>query len=159
MMAGPGLFGKTPETGDFISRGLSPACRRGLDRWVTSNLAEHREGWPAGGLRGLLEIEAELVLIVAVASRDSVGRRYPLLAVTAGQGVSLEVAETWCGAAADILDQMVGGDARIDDALTRLSAIEPEIRDGPPGSPALWVAGEAPCPCDADSIRALFSSG
>lgn len=158
-MPGPGLFGKLPETGDFIARGLAPALRRALDRWVTAHLAARRDGWPRGGARGLLELEDGLVLFVAVASRDSVGRRYPLLAVTEGNGLSLEDAETWCDAVAQALEIAAAGSAGVDQTMAALDAAEPEARDGPDGAAALWVAGGAPMTCDAATLDEIFSSG
>lgn len=158
-MEGPGLFGKTPETGDFISRGLAPGLRRALDGWVTAHLAERRENWPEGGVRGLLDLEGALVLFVAVASRDSVGRRYPLLAVTGGEGLSLEDAEAWCGAAHYLMMRAAEGESSIWETLDALRAMEPRQREGPMGVEAIWVAGGDPWPADAETLNDIFSSG
>lgn len=153
------MFGKTPETGDFISRGLAPGLRRALDGWVTVHLAERREGWPEGGVRGLLDLGGVLVLFVAVASRDKVGRRYPLLAVTGGEGLSLEDAEAWCGAAHVLLMRAANGAASLAETLEALRAMEPVERNGPEGAAALWLAGGEPWPADAETLDGIFSSG
>ena len=154
----PGLFGKTPETGDFIVRRLPSALLRFLDIWVTGHLAEKRSDWPDKGLRGLLEIEEEPILILAVPSQDAVGRRFPLLAVTNGQGLSLEEANSWCEAAFVSLHAATTGERSLSEVLDLLDQIEPQDRQGPSGSAALWVAGVDPMPCDAEAIEALFSS-
>ncbi len=158
-MFDPGLFGKLPETGDFVSLGLSQSRRRSLDRWVTEHLAGRRDGWPNGGLRGLLEIDGSLVLMVAVGSSDAVGRRFPLVAVIEGQGLSLETAELWCDGAARLLEDAANGAESAGNTYQKLSGIDPDMRDGPEGSPALWIAGQAPMACDAGAIAVLFSSG
>ena len=158
MRLGPGLFGKLPETGDFVSRGLDTTVRRALDRWVTRNLATRLNGWPKGGLRGLLEIEGGLVLMLAVPSTDKPGRRFPLVAVTDGAGLTLEIADTWCDAALGEVERAAAGVAGLDPVLNWLGKIEPRHRDGPDGAAALWVSGEPPMPCDTETIAALFSS-
>ena len=158
MITGPGLFGKIPETGDFVSRNLTPVVRRALDGWVTAHLAARRDGWPVGGLRGLLGLQDGLVLMLAVPSADKVGRHFPLVAVTDGAGLSLEDAEAWCDAALDIIDLAAAGDAGLDATIHALHQIEPGPRDGPNGVAALWLAGGAPLACDAITIEQLFSS-
>ncbi|MDA8586571.1 type VI secretion system-associated protein TagF [Rhodobacteraceae bacterium] len=158
MIDGPGLFGKSPETGDFISRNLSQGMRRAIDGWVTVHLAARREGWPDGGLRGLLEIGDDLVLMLAVPSADRVGRHFPLVVLTGGAGLSLEEAEVWCDGALEIVGLAARGEVGIDATLQDLRQIEPGSRDGPSGIAALWLAGDDPAPCDATTIDALFSS-
>jgi len=157
---GPGLFGKTPETGDFVSRNLSQFTRRALDGWVTAHLAIRHEGWPAGGLRGLLEIDnSRQLLMLAVPSSDKAGRRFPLVAVTDGKGLSLEDADAWCTAGVLYLDEASIGLVTIDQTFAKICEIEPATRNGPIGIAALWVAGEDPLPFDTKTIEELFSSG
>ena len=79
-----GVFGKMPLTGDFVARGLPIAIRRKLDIWVSHHLSGRDGTWPEGGIRGLLNLDGELTLFLAVPSRDSVGRRFPLVAATDG---------------------------------------------------------------------------
>lgn len=72
----PGCFGKLPATGDFVARGLSPRARAWLDGWLSAHLA-HR--LPEGtALCFRLETPPGPLAGVVVASRDSVGRRFPL---------------------------------------------------------------------------------
>lgn len=155
---GPGLFGKAPETGDFVSRGVPAPLRRMLDRWVSVHLAVRSAHWPEGGVRGLLEFDETLVLFVALDSKDAVGRRFPLLAVTDGAQLSLEAADAWCDGAAAEIKAVAAGEARLDAAFARLTNIEPALRDGPNGSAALWLAGGTPMPCDEETLEAIFSA-
>ncbi|MEO0915681.1 MAG: TagF domain-containing protein [Pseudomonadota bacterium] len=159
MTPGPGLFGKLPEAGDFISRGLQPAQRRALDRWVTAELAARTDGWPDGGLRGLLDLGGDMTLMVAVASADKVGRRFPFVATTSGAGMTLEAADGWCDGAFEALMEAADGHAGIEETLATLQRLEPTERAGPDGFPALWIAGGDPQVCDAETIEHLFSSG
>jgi hypothetical protein len=156
---GPGLFGKTPDTGDFVSRNLPQAYRRALDGWVTTHLGARRDGWPVGGVRGLLELGGGQALMLALPSSDKVGRQFPLVALTNGAGLSLEDAESWCNAACDFLVIAAAGEASIDETIHRLTQIEPALREGPIGDAALWTAGQEPMVCDAETVEALFSSG
>lgn len=159
MIEGPGLFGKTPETGDFIARSLPVGVRKALDGWVTTHLAHRRDGWPSGGLRGMLELGESLVLMLALPSSDRVGRKFPLVAVTDGAGLSLEDAEAWCDAALECLGDAAKGEVSIDETLRQLHRIEPNVRTGPSGDAALWIAGQGPFACDAQTVDALFNSG
>ena len=159
MTAGPGLFGKLPEMGDFISRGVPPAQKRALDRWVTQQLATREKGWPEGGLRGLLDLGGALVLMVAVPSFDKVGRRFPLVAITSGKGLSLETANLWCNGAAKVLESATAGRTGMDETLAVLQELEPEAQDASNGSPALWIAGGDPQVCNAETIAQMFNSG
>jgi len=156
---GPGLFGKAPETGDFVSRGVPAPFRRMLDRWVSVHLAVRHGRWPEGGVRGLLEFDETLVLFVALDSKDAVGRRFPLLALTDGAQLSLETADAWCDGAEAEIKAVVAGEARFDAAFARLIDIEPRQRDGPNGSAALWLAGGTPMPSDQETLDAMFAAG
>lgn len=90
-----GFFGKHPAFGDFIAHGLPVPLREEMEAWLTPALAKLRQqagkGWEhlydtarpvrfwigprvlrsdSGALRGVIHV-----------SRDSVGRRYPLVMV------------------------------------------------------------------------------
>lgn len=145
--------------GDFISRGIPPAQKRALDRWVSEKLATRVEGWPEGGLRGLLDLGGTLALMVAVPSVDKVGRRFPLVAITSGRGLSLETANHWCDGAAKVLESTTAGRIAMDETLAVLQELEPEAQDASDGSPALWVAGGQPQICNAETIEQMFNSG
>lgn len=92
-MAAAGIYGKHPGFGDFISAGLPVVAERHLLPWLTSLLAETRDGlagewepvwdaalpirfWIGGGIWGGPHLQG-----VARPSRDRVGRRFPLIAV------------------------------------------------------------------------------
>ena len=154
-----GLFGKAPGTGDFVSRGLQQPVRKALDQWVTAHLVSRDEGWPAWGVRGLLSIKEHLVLMVAIHSQDAVGRRYPLIALTNGSGVSLETADAWCDQAVQYLGRAADGKSGIEETFGALLAIQPQVQDVEDGEEALWVRGGELQPCDRIAVDELFSSG
>jgi type VI secretion system protein ImpM len=78
----PGLFGKLPSTGDFVTRRLPADFVRRWDPWVARYLApwQNEELWDAGvGLRFLLGPRAFGPMAgVVMPSTDKVGRRFPL---------------------------------------------------------------------------------
>lgn len=154
-----GVFGKTPATGDFVSRGLPLAVRRALDQWVSVNLAGRRGAWPVGGLRGLLWLDDKLVLFLAVSSTDSVGRRYPLVSATCAEGLSFEVAEAWCDQLYPLLSDAANGAGDLDDVKTELENFSDMRRDAEDGEPALWRAGGLPFENSPEDLDELFSSG
>jgi len=87
------LFGKLPAHGDFVSRGIDPAVRDELDRWLTAEMERAHTAWAedfaqryetapvwhfvdrngAGGWSGG----------ILCASTDRVGRRFPLMFASA----------------------------------------------------------------------------
>ncbi|AUH64932.1 type VI secretion system-associated protein TagF [Paracoccus zhejiangensis] len=92
-MAAPGIYGKHPGFGDFISADLPELADRELVPWMTGLLAETRKGlgedwepvwdvalplrfWIGGAIWGGPHLKG-----VARPSRDRVGRRFPLIAV------------------------------------------------------------------------------
>lgn len=158
MTTGTGFFGKTPLTGDFVARNIDSPKRQALDRWITANLVKYAAPWPGGGLRGLIDLNQDLTLIVAVSSRDLPGRTFPLAAITDGTGVSFEVAETWCDAVAGQLERAALGDLSLDDLTQILGTILIHDRSAPDGFPALWIAGGDPVTCDEDGLQSLLSS-
>ena len=108
-----GVFGKHPQAGDFVARGLPAGLRRPLDLWVTRNLARRDTGWPEGGLRGVLDLSGTPVLLLALPSRDRTGRRFPLIAATNPPGTISE-AMSWCDDALPAMTAAVAGDADLD---------------------------------------------
>ncbi|MFV0300193.1 MAG: type VI secretion system-associated protein TagF [Paracoccus sp. (in: a-proteobacteria)] len=97
-MATPGIYGKHPGFGDFLSAGLPELAESHLVPWVTQCLAETREWlgdawepvwdraapirfWIGGAIWGGPHLRG-----VARPSRDKVGRRFPLIAVAETAG-------------------------------------------------------------------------
>ncbi len=154
-----GVFGKTPATGDFVSRGLPQAVRRALDQWVTANLAGRTEPWPSGGIRGLLLLNETLALFLAVSSKDSVGRRYPLVSATCAQGLSFEVAEAWCDRLCPWLSDAANGAGDLKGVKTELENLSDIPRNAEDGEPAIWLAGGPPFENTPETLDELFSSG
>ncbi|MEM9319505.1 MAG: type VI secretion system-associated protein TagF [Pseudomonadota bacterium] len=150
-----GLFGKVPAQGDFLSRNLEPAMRRELDLWTSTHLARRApETWPAGGLRALLDFEAGLVLICALPSHDAAGRKFPLVGLRDGQGLSLEEANAWCDRAADHLVAVIAGQV----ALAPPDQGPSVAHSGDDGEAAIWCAGLDPLDLSPESFDAIFSS-
>src|SRR5690606_35522049 len=88
--AEPGLFGKLPATGDFVSRGLSHAFTRAWDGWVTRHVVTRlRAGaaLPDSGLRFRLVSGGRVAAGVVLASSDAAGRSYPLSLVLVAPGL------------------------------------------------------------------------
>lgn len=93
-----GIFGKHPAFGDFLGAGLSGGLREVLEGWLNTMLPELREQWAdawepnwdaAPVLRfwiggGVMNMP---VAGVMVASRDKVGRRFPLIALAEDSGL------------------------------------------------------------------------
>ncbi|GAB1478664.1 hypothetical protein MASR2M74_12120 [Paracoccaceae bacterium] len=93
-----GVYGKHPAKGDFIDYGLPPAVLKRLEVWLDAVLAEARTAlgpaweavWPAAPrLHFWLGegIWGEPVAGVMAASRDRVGRRFPLVMLATGGDV------------------------------------------------------------------------
>lgn len=157
-MVGPGLFGKLPQAGDFVARGLSTSERRILDGWVTRHLAARRNYWPDGGLRGFLVAGDATLLMVSIASRDSVGRAFPLVAATNGDRVSFEDADAWCDFAVGALEEAAGGSIGTDEAYAALKLGKEPQRTGPIAEPSVWIAGSKAQDCVAEALDGIFSS-
>ena len=105
-----GVYGKHPAKGDFIDYGLPPAVLKRLEAWLDAALAEARTTlgpawesvWPAAPrLHFWLGegIWGEPVAGVMAASRDRVGRRFPLVMLATGGDVPpppvTAAAQTW----------------------------------------------------------------
>lgn len=149
-VTGPGLFGKMPAHGDFIRRGGPAGLLVVLDSWLQrelgSVLAEGRdEGDPVTMLDGLrigFSTDEGGATAVLVASRDAVGREFPLVAVTAAQGTLAE-AERWCSEAEAALIEARDGHADADATFLAIGVIaSPAGDDGQ--VTGWWRAGGEP---------------
>ncbi|UAJ11322.1 type VI secretion system-associated protein TagF [Polymorphobacter megasporae] len=116
MTATVGFFGKLPAHGDFIRRGLPTAATSLLDDWVQAGFG--RADDPAAAIRGLppvrfassAVVDGALCLGTMIASNDSVGRDYVLVAVHLSPNVSGALPEPlpdawddWCARAEALL--------------------------------------------------------
>ncbi len=93
-----GIFGKHPAFGDFLGAGLSGPLRELLETWLNAMLPELRALWAeawepnwdaAPVLRFWIggDVLNMPVAGVMVASRDRVGRRFPLIALAEDAGL------------------------------------------------------------------------
>jgi type VI secretion system protein ImpM len=143
-----GFHGKLPGAGDFVSRGLPSGFASFWDGWATRHLAR-REAWPEGGLRLRLQSGGRAAVGVAIASRDRVGRRFPLAAfVVAGDLPAPQALTAWCDAAFAALCAAQEAGLSPDDLEHALELLTPPM--GEHNGPALliWTAGCQAAPCD-----------
>ena len=88
---GPGLFGKLPSRGDFVTRRLDPACRDALDTWLQASILTSRRVLGDAWLRAYLNApiwrfacpagacgDAPMAGVM-MPSLDRVGRYFPLV--------------------------------------------------------------------------------
>jgi len=140
--AEPGLFGKLPATGDFVSRGLSHAFTRAWDGWVTRHVVTRlRAGaaLPDSGLRFRLVSGGRVAAGVVLASSDAAGRSYPLSLVLVAPGLpDASALDPWCDAASSAAAPARSGLADADMLWQALAALDPPGGDTSDG-PALWL--------------------
>jgi type VI secretion system ImpM family protein len=140
------LFGKLPAHGDFVRRG-DPALVARLDEWLTSEV--ERFATTAGQdlddlLAGLptwcFNLPGDLTGALT-ASRDKVGRIYPLIA---GADAPAGRAEQIAALLADAIDQNLDAD----ETSGRLIAIAADMaaEDGPRDNNGWWRASEPGSP-------------
>lgn len=144
------LFGKLPAHGDFVARGVGQAQRQLLDAWLSTSQAAAVAAYPdfADRFDRALPWRAEGAGVAGAISpsQDSVGRRFPLLLLVAGDGD----AGSYCE---DLLFRAIGEGWDAD----RLAA---EAGSAPEGPVAGWtgpddarLAGERP----ADLLTAMLA--
>lgn len=104
-MSGLGLYGKHPAFGDFVTAGLETITRQALEEWLNKVLPKIRDrqkdGW-AALYDGMLSLRFWIgpsqfvdgpVVGVLAASRDKVGRRFPLVVLAQEQGIAAPVTD------------------------------------------------------------------
>lgn len=139
----PGLFGKLPSTGDFVTRGLPAGFVRVWDAWLSRHLAARLDrplrfliaGATTGPMTG-----------VVLPSADRAGRRYPLTLAAAARAPA---APGWYEAL-EALGAAAQAERLSADALHhRLAAhaIAPGAGDPPPL--LLWTG--TPLPADPEA--------
>ncbi|WP_197273759.1 type VI secretion system-associated protein TagF [Porphyrobacter sp. AAP60] len=122
----PAIFGKLPGHGDFISRGLSGDLRSVIDHWLSDWLAAARAD-RAETFESDYEVaapwlfEGANVTAVLLPSMDAVGRRFPLLVLTAPDRMTQSVYDAMVEA---LLEGTSADDLR--GALAALAASAPQ---------------------------------
>ncbi len=151
-----GVYGKHPAKGDFIDYGLPPAVLKRLEVWLDAALAEARTTlgpaweavWPAAPrLHFWLGegIWGEPVAGVMAASRDRVGRRFPLVMLATGGDtppppVTL-AGQDWHAALSAHLAVCLGWGTLEQTADLLAGAPRPEMAEGvtAPVAPEFWA--------------------
>jgi type VI secretion system ImpM family protein len=164
-MTAPGLFGKLPSKGDFVTRGLAPGFLAGFETWLAGIVDGARQslgdGWaeiydtaplwrfwigPKSG--------APACVGVLAASRDRVGRRFPLVILAeAGPdgsglprppiaGAPQDWFETVEAALAEAMAEGFDDDPGV--VLTRLVAPGGGFDGAAAPGQAFWAVGPAP---------------
>ncbi len=99
MESGIAILGKHPGFGDFVSAGLTPELRDVLQNWMTKTYADAATRYGVGW-QTLFDVAPPVRVWIGsavlgmclqgviVPSRDKVGRRFPLLAVTHDSGLT-----------------------------------------------------------------------
>lgn len=156
-LTAPGLYGKLPATGDFVTRRLPAALVRNWDRWISRHLAPSlaAEGDGLPGIRTLVD-DASLGRMAAVVlpSRDRACRRFPLTIAVPLARVDIDLAARaapWFDAAEDAARAAIEAGDDADALAARLLAL-PFPAAGDPGRPVsgmvMWTASAAPVAVD-----------
>ena len=141
-----GLYGKLPATGDFVALGLDAGFRQHLDRWISMKVLPVIEAglFPDEGLRFL--VPAAHAAGAMIDSRDSAGRRYPLVGLASATGAGATACDTWTADALAVL--AAARDTRqapreVLDALAELAPI-PQATEDATGPLAVWTVDKPP---------------
>jgi type VI secretion system protein ImpM len=122
-----GLAGKLPAHGDFVRRGGPVAALLTLDRWLDSALTSYPSPDEAidrlDGWRFAVMLDERAVIGAIVASHDSVGRRFPLVAILSGSPPCRAAADCWAAAAIATMADARDAGTRADDLCAALDAI------------------------------------
>jgi type VI secretion system protein ImpM len=121
----PAIFGKLPGHGDFISRGFSGARRDAIDLWLSDWLAAAQDQCgPAFvdeyEVAAPWLFEGSHATAVLMPSMDAVGRRFPLLVISAADRTTQAIYD----AMVDALAEGQGADD-LRGALAALAAVTP----------------------------------
>ncbi|MFQ6755202.1 TagF domain-containing protein [Cereibacter sphaeroides] len=154
-----GFFGKLPSTGDFVTRGLSPAFRAAWDGWITRHVAGRLGAGPEGGLRVRLRSGGRVAGGVVLPGRDRIGRSFPLSLLLVADGLpGPEGFDPWCEAARAAAAVHPEPDA-LWQALSDIPVPEGDAAAAPPL--LLWT-GKASAACDprnpAEALERLLGT-
>ncbi|MEP2031286.1 MAG: type VI secretion system-associated protein TagF [Paracoccaceae bacterium] len=141
-----GLFGKLPQTGDFVSRGLPAGLRPVLDRWLTAKFMRLDFcNWPTNGYRGAFAWNDVVVCALVMASQDKLGREFPLSVCFVAQlrDLSISGIDQWCDAALPFVREAQGGHMAADKLLDHVRQIPFQKDTGVlPELPTLWPGAD-----------------
>ncbi|RJT40572.1 type VI secretion system-associated protein TagF [Mesorhizobium waimense] len=133
----PGLYGKMPATGDFVSRRLTGDFVRVWDRWLAQHLVPliGSDSWPRSTalrfLAGPATFGASAGIILQ--SADRVGRQFPLSVVAQLSEASLQLAhaEAWFVGIEETAAAAQQGELTPDELDAALSALQvPHVEPG-----------------------------
>ncbi len=155
-----GFFGKLPNLGDFVDRGLPPVFRRHWDGWITRHIAPRQRAgaeFPPGGLRFRLTSGGHSAAGLILPGHDSAGRLFPLsVLIIAGGGMDRTAADAWCDAALPLAQAALATPTDPDDLWADLDALPVPQPDGPAtGAFLLWQGADLPLNADSDPGAAL----
>nr|WP_246801040.1 type VI secretion system-associated protein TagF [Mesorhizobium amorphae] len=125
----PGLYGKMPATGDFVSRRLTADFVRVWDRWLAQHLVPliGSDSWPRGTalrfLAGPATFGASAGIVLQ--SADRVGRQFPLSVVAQLSEASLQLAhaDAWFARIEETAAAAQQGELTPDELDSALSAL------------------------------------
>jgi type VI secretion system protein ImpM len=148
---GTGLVGKLPAHGDFVRRGDDPALLARFDRWLDVEIGRAMAGASDERLatmpawRFVLPEENGAVLGALVASRDTVGRAFPLLGfVHVASAPAVDDAERCCAAAEAVILAASRGERDVVATLAALGALSCDPGGGTaPAAGRWWREGDA----------------
>lgn len=141
----PGLFGKLPSTGDFVTRGLPAGFLRVWDAWLSRHLAARLDR-PLRFLIAARGAMAGPMTGVVLPSADRAGRRYPLTLAAAARAPA---APGWYEAL-EALGAAAMAEGLTADALhRRLAAHAIAAGAGDPPPLLLWTG--TPLPVDPET--------
>lgn len=161
-----GWWGKLPARGDFVGRGLPPRWRAEWDDWLQRGLGLAASSLDGDALRErlgsfapwryvVLPAAGECWCGIVVASRDRVGRVFPL---TLAERVAARVSPAGCAARlASLLDAANAGPDTLEAAIGALPA--PALADDGPAH--AWPAAPASLwwPLDASDDAGALAAG
>ncbi len=154
------LIGKLPAHGDFIRRGDAAMVLEAVDRWLEDGfaaapaLAERIDSLDGWGFA--VRIAGQPATGAIVASRDRVGRRFPLIGLRVGGGATVPPA--WPIAAAALLAQARDTGQTADRTAAALAALAMPAPAGGAVATGWWrLAGEAILPAPTLPTGAAFA--
>ena len=143
----PGFFGKLPQAGDFVTRGLPAGFVRFWDPWCARHLAARLPEGPA--LRFALARGPLRATGVVLASADRAGRRFPLTVAAPGPAAA---DPPWFAAVAVVAAAAARGELGPDALDTRLRDLPVPAAEAAAAAPplTLWTGHGVPLAVDPE---------